>query len=60
MAPRPQQSDENFSDVTARFTFANSSPMDSAGAYPGLGTHVGTARGACEDNTADRATERSR
>jgi len=55
-----KRADESFSDVIERLTTARTRPIDSAGAYPGLGAAVDAAGEEFEDDLAERANELSR
>lgn len=55
-----KRADESFSDVIERLTTSSTPPIDSAGAYPGLGDAVEDAREEFEHDVAERANELSR
>jgi len=55
-----KRADESFSDVIERLTTARTRPIDSAGAYPGLGAAVEAAREEFEADLTERANELSR
>lgn len=55
-----KRADESFSDVIERLASAKTSPMDVAGAYPGLGGAVEAAREEFEGDVTARANELSR
>ena len=55
-----KRADESFSDVIDRLTSSKTSPMESAGTYPGLGRAVEDAREEFEEDVMARANELSR
>ena len=55
-----KRGDESFSDVIRRLTSAKTDPLDSAGAYPGLGVAVDAARAELEADLEAHDRELSR
>lgn len=55
-----KRADESFSDVIERLTTARMRPIDSAGAFPGLGAAVESTREELEADLTERANELSR
>lgn len=55
-----ERGDESFSDVIRRLGATRREPLDSAGAYPGLGEAVTSAREEFEVDLSSRANELSR